>query len=64
MDLWDMKPDAPAEIRGPFKPIATKVPGIQLSEVLPLHAQDRRQVLAGARRCITAARRCTTPAGR
>jgi hypothetical protein len=38
MDLWDMKPDAPAEIRGPFKPIATKVPGIQLSEILPRHA--------------------------
>jgi hypothetical protein len=28
MDLWDMKPDAPAEIRGPFKPVASKVPGI------------------------------------
>src|ERR1700761_8589204 len=31
----DMKPDAPEEIRGPFKPIATKVPGIQVSEVFP-----------------------------
>jgi hypothetical protein len=38
LDLWDMKPDAPAEIRGPFKPIQSTVPGIQLSEVLPRHA--------------------------
>src|SRR5262245_42917380 len=35
LDTWDMKPDAPAEIRGPFNPIATKVPGIQISEVFP-----------------------------
>ena len=35
MDLWDMKPDAPAEIRGPFKPVDTKVPGFQVSEILP-----------------------------
>jgi Protein of unknown function (DUF1501) len=35
LDTWDMKPDAPEEIRGPFKPIATKVPGIQVSEVFP-----------------------------
>ena len=39
MDLWDMKPDAPAEIRGPFKPVDTTVPGIQLSEILPRHAK-------------------------
>jgi hypothetical protein len=39
MDLWDMKPDAPAEIRGPFKPIATKSTAIQFSEILPRHAQ-------------------------
>jgi hypothetical protein len=38
IDLWDMKPQAPAEIRGEFKPIATKVPGIQLCEHLPLLA--------------------------
>ena len=35
LDMWDMKPDAPAEIRGEFKPIATSVPGVQLSEHLP-----------------------------
>ena len=37
-DLWDMKPDAPAEIRGEFKPIATTVPGLSLCEHLPLLA--------------------------
>jgi hypothetical protein len=35
LDMWDMKPDAPAEIRGEFKPVATSVPGVQLSEHLP-----------------------------
>jgi hypothetical protein len=35
LDMWDMKPDAPKEIRGEFNPIATTVPGIQLSEHLP-----------------------------
>lgn len=34
-DMWDPKPDAPAEIRGEFQPIATKVPGIQITELLP-----------------------------
>lgn len=35
IDLWDMKPEAPAEIRGEFKPIATRVPGIHVCEHLP-----------------------------
>ena len=35
LDMWDMKPNAPAEIRGEFKPVATSVPGILLSEHLP-----------------------------
>jgi hypothetical protein len=35
LDMWDMKPAAPREIRGEFKPIATTVPGIHLSEHLP-----------------------------
>lgn len=39
LDTFDMKPDAPAEIRGPFKPISTNVPGIDISEILPLHAK-------------------------
>ncbi|MDW7996012.1 MAG: DUF1501 domain-containing protein, partial [Gemmatales bacterium] len=38
-DMFDMKPDAPQGIRSLFKPIATKVPGIQLCEHLPLMAQ-------------------------
>src|SRR5438552_18695705 len=33
LDTWDLKPDAPAEIRGPYKPIATAVPGMRLSEL-------------------------------
>jgi len=35
LDMFDPKPDAPAEIRGEFKPIATKVPGTTISEHLP-----------------------------
>jgi hypothetical protein len=34
-DLWDLKPDAPAEVRGEFKPIGTNVAGIQICELLP-----------------------------
>jgi hypothetical protein len=37
LDLFDMKPDAPSEIRGPFKPISTKG-DFQVSEILPKHA--------------------------
>src|SRR4051812_11769878 len=36
IDTWDMKPDAPREIRGPFKPIKTNNPDIQISEIFPL----------------------------
>ncbi len=39
IDMWDMKPDAPVEVRGEFKPIATSVPGIQITEHLPLTAR-------------------------
>lgn len=35
IDTWDMKPEAPVEFRGEFKPISTNVPGIQLCEHLP-----------------------------
>lgn len=35
LDMYDLKPDAPPEIRGEFRPIATKVPGIQFCEHLP-----------------------------
>src|SRR5579884_780563 len=35
LDTWDMKPNAPDSIRGPYKPIKTNVPGIEISEVFP-----------------------------
>src|SRR5262245_2610416 len=35
LDTWDLKPDAPAEIRGEFEPIATRVPGFHIGEHLP-----------------------------
>jgi hypothetical protein len=35
LDMWDMKPAAPKEIRGEFKPIASSLPGVQLCEHLP-----------------------------
>jgi hypothetical protein len=34
-DMWEIKTEAPSEIRGEFKPIATKVPGIRICEVFP-----------------------------
>ena len=39
LDLFDMKPEAPREIRGPFRPIPTKAEGFQVSELLPRHAE-------------------------
>src|SRR5436853_2551021 len=39
LDTWDMKPDAPREIRGPFKPIKTSSGDIQISEIFPKHAK-------------------------
>ena len=38
IDMWDMKPETPPEIRGPFKPVSTSVPGIQICEHMPLQA--------------------------
>lgn len=38
IDTWDMKPLAPVEIRGPFKPIQTALPGVSLCEFLPKQA--------------------------
>jgi hypothetical protein len=40
MDSWDLKPEAPAEFRGDFKPIATNVPGIQICEHLSRTARQ------------------------
>jgi len=47
LDMWDLKLQAPQEIRGPFQPIPTSVPGIQISEHLPRLAQraDRLALL-------------------
>lgn len=47
IDMWDPKPNAPREIRGPYSPIATKIPGVQFCEHLPLQASiaDKLSVL-------------------
>jgi Protein of unknown function (DUF1501) len=39
LDMYDLKPDAPAAIRGEFRPINTNVPGMRVCEHLPLHAK-------------------------
>jgi hypothetical protein len=39
MDMWDLKPDAPSDIRGEFKPIKTNVPGIDIGEHFPMMAK-------------------------
>ncbi|MFP6753661.1 MAG: DUF1501 domain-containing protein, partial [Pirellulaceae bacterium] len=39
-ESFDMKPDAPEEVRGEFQPIQTRTPGIQVSEYLPMLAQQ------------------------
>ncbi|MDW8207311.1 MAG: DUF1501 domain-containing protein, partial [Chloroherpetonaceae bacterium] len=39
LDTWDPKPDAPPEIRGPFRPIRTAVPGVWISEIFPRMAR-------------------------
>jgi hypothetical protein len=44
IDLWDMKPEAPADVRGPFRPIPTTVPGIQVCEHLPRMARQMHRV--------------------
>src|SRR5438093_13187461 len=54
LDMVDLKPDAPAEIRGPYKPVETNVAGIQVSEHMPRLAKmmDRMVIirsLVGAR---------------
>lgn len=38
MEMYDMKPDAPSEYRGEFSPIRTNVSGIEVCELLPMHA--------------------------
>lgn len=41
---WDPKPDAPAEVKGPFGPIATSIPGLELSELMPRLAEAARHL--------------------
>src|SRR6059058_5694357 len=50
IDMYDLKPDAPAEVRGEFRPIATNVPGVQIGEHLPLQAKvfDKLAVVRSA----------------
>jgi hypothetical protein len=52
-DMWEIKTEAPKEIRGPFNPIATSVPGIQIGECFPQIAQimDRSIVLRAVVGC-------------
>jgi hypothetical protein len=38
LDMFDMKPDAPVEVRGEFQPVSTSVPGLSICELLPLTA--------------------------
>ena len=49
-DTFDMKPDAPAQFRGEFKPISTNTPGIQICEHLPMLAQmtDKYTIIRSA----------------
>src|SRR4051812_43970827 len=47
LDSWDPKPDGPSAIRGPYKPIATRVPGFRIGELMPKLARlaDRYSVI-------------------
>ncbi|HEY5312277.1 MAG TPA: DUF1501 domain-containing protein, partial [Pirellulales bacterium] len=51
LDTWDMKPDAPAEIRGPFKPIKTNAAGVDISEIFP-HLAKHGDKLSLVRSCF------------
>jgi hypothetical protein len=44
LDTFDQKPDAPLEVRGPFKPISTRCGNYQLSEILPRHAEASNHI--------------------
>jgi len=56
IDIWDPKPDAPSNVRGEFKPIQSKVPGIWLSETMP-------KLAASIERCTLIRSMSYTPAG-
>jgi hypothetical protein len=44
IDLCDLQPDAPAEVRGPFRPIATSLPGVRVCEHLPHTARQMHRL--------------------
>ena len=44
IDMWDLKPEAPLEYRGPFNPIATSAPGLTIGEHLPLTAKQGKHL--------------------
>src|SRR4051812_42148475 len=50
IDMYDLKPNAPTEVRGEFKPINTNVPGVQIGEHLPLQSKifDKLSVVRSA----------------
>ena len=67
MDMWDMKPDAPGEYRGIWKPVKTRVPGMETTELFPKQAKQTQHFsivrsvahgtgdhFAGAHRMLTA----------
>lgn len=58
MDTFDLKPNAPNEVRGQFNPIKTNVPGIEISEHLPKLAQcaDKFAILRGVSHTLAAHR--------
>jgi hypothetical protein len=51
IDMYDLKPEAPDEYRGPFRPIATRLPGVRICEHMPLQAgmMDQLALLRGIR---------------
>jgi len=50
LDMYDMKPQAPSEYRGEFRPISTNVPGMEICELMPLQAKiaDKFAIIRGA----------------
>lgn len=54
-DTYDLKPDAPAEYRGEFRPIRTNVPGIDICELMPLQARiaDKLAIIRNMRALAT-----------
>ncbi len=56
LETWDLKPDAPREYRGPFRPIATKVPGLDVCELFPGQAAlgDKISLIRSVRHTMSA----------